>query len=74
MCAKLGEEFVKLSEELSQRIKVTTQEFFRLRGLNQQPNTSLAQMTTDLNQVGRELLMFGADVWPVCAICDSGRD
>jgi hypothetical protein len=62
-------DFAKMTTELSFRLQATAEQFFSNHGIVPQPNTSLEQMSTPLIQVSRELLMFGADVWPSAAAC-----
>jgi hypothetical protein len=59
-----NKEFSQLSEDLSKVLLVAARDFFNKNGLEQNPNTSLNQMSTSLEEVSRELLMFGADEWP----------
>jgi len=58
------QDFAAVSDELAECLKVSAMMFCSKRGFQLLSVTALGQMTTSLTQVSREILMFGADVWP----------
>jgi hypothetical protein len=71
MCLSAIPDFALLSAELATCLQEAAEGFLSNRGLSNLSISSLHQLTTSLDQVSRELLMFGADIWPAAVMIEA---
>jgi hypothetical protein len=62
-----SKEFADLTRQLADRIEDVAKVLGSHHGGSDLPSSSLSQMSMPLGQLSQELLMFGADVWPLAA-------
>jgi hypothetical protein len=57
-------EFQRYSDELQRAIKSTMEKFSESHSIDKYNHDAIVQMSVSFDDIVRELLMFGFDIWP----------